>query len=74
MPYKIHTLLTDNGIQFTNRVRDIYALHHVFDRVCHEHGIDHRLTTTNHSWTNGQMERVNRTLKEATVKKSLRNP
>jgi transposase InsO family protein len=68
VPYKIHTVLTDNGIQFTNRKRDIYAFHHIFDRVCHEHGIDHRLTKTNHPWTNGQVERMNRTLKEATVK------
>jgi transposase InsO family protein len=62
-------VLTDNGIQFTNRKRDIYALDHIFDRVCQEHGIDHRLTKTSHPWTNGQVERMNRTLKEATVKK-----
>jgi transposase InsO family protein len=69
VPYKIHTVLTDNGIQFTNRKRDIYAFQHIFDRVCHEYGIDHRLTKTNHPWTNGQVERMNRTLKDATVKK-----
>jgi transposase-like protein len=69
VPYKIHTALTDNGIQFTNRKRDVYAFHHIFDRVCQENGIDHRLTKTNHPWTNGQVERMNRTLKEATVKK-----
>jgi transposase InsO family protein len=68
VPSKIHTVLTDNGIQFTNRKRDIYAFHHIFDRVCHEHRSDHRLTKTNHPWTNGQVERMNRTLKEATVK------
>jgi hypothetical protein len=28
----------------------------------------HRLTPTNHPWTNGQMERMHRTIKEATVK------
>jgi Integrase core domain len=69
VPYKIHTVLTDNGIQFTNRKRDVYAFHHIFDRICDEHGIDHRLTKTNHPWTNGQVERMNRTLKDATVKK-----
>ena len=69
VPYKMHTVLTDNGIQFTNRKRDIYAFPHIFDRVCHEYGIDHRLTKTNHPWTNGQVERMNRTLKEATVRK-----
>jgi Integrase core domain len=68
VPYKIHTVLTDHGIQFTNRERDMYAVHHIFDRVGHEHGIDHRLTQTNHPWTNGQVERMNRTLKEAPVK------
>jgi transposase InsO family protein len=68
VPYKIHTALTDNGIQFTNRKRDVYAFHHIFDRVCQEYGIDHRLTKTNHPWTNGQVKCMNRTLKDATVK------
>ena len=39
----------------------------MFDRICAKHGIDHRLTKPNHPWTNGQVERMNRTLKEATV-------
>jgi transposase InsO family protein len=69
IPYKIHTILTDNGIQFTNFERHIYAPEHIFDRVCREHGIDHRLTKPAHPWTNGQVERMNRTLKEATVKR-----
>jgi transposase InsO family protein len=69
IPYRIHTILTDNGIQFTNRQRDKYAFEHIFGRVCQEHGIEHRLTKTSHPWTNGQVERMNRTLKEATVKK-----
>jgi Integrase core domain len=68
VPYRIHTVLTDSGIQFTNRQRDHYAFQHIFGRVCQEHGIEHRLTQTNHPWTNGQVERMNRTLKEATVK------
>jgi Integrase core domain len=63
VPYKIHTVLTDNGIQFTNRKHDQYAFQHIFARVCQECGIDHRLTKTNHPWTNGQVERMNRTLK-----------
>jgi Integrase core domain len=41
---------------------------HVFDRVCREHGIEHRLTKPYHPWTNGQAERMNRTIKDATVK------
>jgi transposase InsO family protein len=69
VPYKIHTVLTDNGIQFTTRERDVDDAWHIFDRVCNEHGIKHRLTKVNHPWTNGQVERMNRTLKEATVQR-----
>lgn len=32
-------------------------------------GIEHRLTKPNHPWTNGQVERMNLTIKEATVKR-----
>ena len=69
IPYKIHTILTDNGIQFTNRKRDVHAFAHIFDRVCDENDIEHRLTKVKHPWTNGQVERMNRTIKEATVKR-----
>lgn len=69
VPYTIHTVLTDNGIQFTNRACDVYAFHHIFDRVCDENGIEHRLTKVKNPWTNGQVERMNRTIKEATVKR-----
>jgi transposase InsO family protein len=69
VPYKLHTVLTDNGIQFSNQERHRYAGPHIFDRVCIANGIEHRLTKINHPWTNGQVERMNRTLKEATVKK-----
>ena len=74
VPYKIHTILTDNGIQFTfpPRYRDgptaRYVIH-MFDRCCQANGIEHRLTKPNHPWTNGQVERMNRTIKEATVKR-----
>ena len=69
LPYKIHTLLTDNGAQFTHRKQDKPASMRLFDRVCQEHDIEHRLTKINHPWTNGQVERMNRTIKEATVKR-----
>ncbi len=69
VPYEIHTVLTDNGIQFTSRTRDVHDMLHIFDRVCREHAIEHRLTTVNHPWTNGQVERMNRTLKDATVRR-----
>jgi hypothetical protein len=40
-----------------------------FDRLCDALGIENRLTKINHPWTNGQVERMNRTIKEATVKR-----
>ncbi len=59
VPYRIHTVLTDNGIQFTFLPR--YAdgpkaryMTHMFDMPCPENGIEHRLTKINHPWTNGQ--------------------
>ena len=74
MPYTIHTVLTDNGIQFAdlpkNREKPTARLRgHPFDRACLAHGIEHRLTKPNHPWTNGQVERMNRTLKDATVRR-----
>jgi transposase InsO family protein len=69
VPYRIHTVLTDNGVQFTPRRQDIWDSEHIFDRVCRANGIEHRLTRVNHPWTNGQVERMNRTIKEATVKR-----
>lgn len=40
-----------------------------FDLICAANGIEHRLTKPNHPWTNGQVERMNRTIREATVKR-----
>jgi len=67
LPYKVHKVLTDNGTQFGNMPHQPHAGWHIFDRVCQEHGIEHRFTKPAHPWTNGQVERMNRTLKEATV-------
>ncbi len=69
VPYKIHTILTDNGVQFAQLERGTGVIFpHIFGRVCQESGIEHRLTKPYHPWTNGQAERMVRTIKEATVK------
>ena len=73
-PYAIHTVLTDNGMAFASLPKNRngptrrYLGAHIFDRVCAENGIKHRLTKPYHPWTNGQAERMNRTVKEATIK------
>ena len=74
VPYKINIVLTDNGIQFTfpPRYKDgptATYMTHMFDMRCRENGIEHRLTKVRHPWTNGQVERMNRTIKDATVKR-----
>jgi hypothetical protein len=68
-PYRLPTVLPEHGMQFTNRQRDPSAFQHIFDRVCNDYGLAHRLTNTTHPWTNGQVERMTRPLKEATVRK-----
>jgi transposase InsO family protein len=83
VPYKIHIVLTDNGTHFTTpgnvcsaaadiklaieNGEPIWA--HAFEYACAQNDIDHRLTKPRHPWTNGQVERMNRTIKEATVKR-----
>jgi transposase-like protein len=72
VPYQIHTILTDNGSQFAEQPRNqntAYSRPMRFDMICEANGIEHRLTKPNHPWTNGQVERMNRTIKEATVKR-----
>lgn len=71
VPYKIHKILTDNGVQFTYELLLPHCRpknEHIFDTACKKYGIEHRLTKFRHPWTNGQVERMNRTIKEATVK------
>lgn len=72
VPYRIQTILTDNGIQFAEQPRNrntIISRPMRFDLICEANGIEHRLTKPNHPWTNGQVERMNRTIKDATIKR-----
>jgi transposase InsO family protein len=83
VPYKVHTVLTDNGTHFTSPgntgsaaaeiklaiQRGELFRAHSFEYACAQNDIDHRLTKPKHPWTNGQVERMNRTIKDATVKR-----
>ena len=83
VPYKVHTVLTDNGTHFTDpsgdawTPKEIKAMRaekvsfrcHSFEVACADLDIEHRLTKPRHPWTNGQVERMNRTIKDATVKR-----
>jgi transposase InsO family protein len=76
-------VLTDNGTHFTEPTGDGWTpqdikqmlaskqpfLCHAFEFACAELDIEHRLTKPRHPWTNGQVERMNRTIKDATVKR-----
>jgi transposase InsO family protein len=83
VPYKVNIVLTDNGTHFTTpgaggsavplivealaKGEAVWA--HSFEYACAQLGIEHRLTKPKHPWTNGQVERMNRTIKEATVRR-----
>jgi transposase InsO family protein len=71
-PHTVHTILTDNGAEFTDRFggsrpkAERHATgHHPFDRMCARHAIAHRLTRPFRPQTNGMVERFNRRLAEA---------
>ncbi len=51
------------------RVQKLPFRCHSFELACADLDIEHRLTKPRHPWTNGQVERMNRTIKEATVKR-----
>jgi transposase-like protein len=72
-PVRIVKLLTDNGSQFTDRFTSkkkdlegnrIPSGDHVFDRLCAQQQIEHRLIPPRHPQTNGMVERFNGRISE----------
>lgn len=67
-PYHIHTLLTDNDKAFTDRITVTGPRqptgNHLFDQICAEHNIDHRLIPVRRPQTNGMVERFNGRISE----------
>lgn len=72
-PFKISHVLTDNGLEFTNKLIKSKTGHYCqkpskLDVVCNENNIEHRLTKPATPKTNGMVERVNGTIKNNTIK------
>ena len=63
VPYQVHTILTDNGKEFTDRLFGSRTRQpsgeHEFDQLCQALGIEHRLTKPKTPQTNGMVERFN---------------
>lgn len=57
LPYRAHTVLTDNRVQFAKKAGTEAYKPHIFDDVCYRHGIDRRLTKPFHPWANGQVSK-----------------
>jgi len=74
-PFQITHILTDNGLEFTNRLikskkGELCSKDGKFDTVCQDNGIEHRLTKPSTPKTNGMVEKVNDTIKSNTVKQT----
>jgi transposase-like protein len=71
-PLKVHTILSDNGSEWTDRFavdkkakpHDAPSGSHPFDRLCAKHKIRHKLCRPFRPQTNGIVERFNRRLSE----------
>jgi len=70
-PFYISHILTDNGLEFTDkwaRGKGFVSGNHKFDVECSIDEIEHRLTAPYTPKTNGMVERVNGTIKNTTIK------
>ena len=70
-PFHIHRVLTDNGKEYTlnnHKGNKESNLTWVFDFICEAYGISHRRTEPYTPQTNGLVERLNGTVKWATLK------
>jgi transposase InsO family protein len=70
--FTITHVLTDNGLEFTNALLkskkgELCKKASKLDEVCEQNGIEHRLTKPATPKTNGMVERVNGTIKNATI-------
>jgi transposase-like protein len=72
-PHQVHTILTDNGSEWTDRFAvckkgkpaDKPSGDHPVDRLCAQRAIKHKLTRPFRPQTNGLVERFNRRIAEA---------
>jgi transposase InsO family protein len=75
-PFKIATVLTDNGKEFSDRFgatgERAPTGRHAFDRVCTAHAIAHRLIKPRPPQTNGMVERFNGRIAEILATPRLR--
>lgn len=74
-PFEITHILTDNGLEFTNKLlksknRKPCEKASKFETKCTENEIEHRLTLPKHPQTNGMVERANGIIKQATIAKT----
>lgn len=72
-PFRLHTILTDNGREFTlagfkNRYGTKVTKSHSFEGLCQSLGIEQRTTKPYTPKTNGLVERMNGLTKENTTK------
>ncbi len=65
LPYQVHTVLTDNGIQFAEQRRNrntLYTRPMRFDMIYEANGIEHRLTKSSHPWSREDQKTVRGTV------------